>query len=168
MKKAFWWLGGGLIIGVWLSYWGNSSSRGIIQKKEIDLRKDIKIGVVEYSDENISFWHEDKYTIEKSDNKLVLTGKSGVPSSMVITQINDFSGNIEDVPGVKMRLVKNKEYKEEKISGGLLFSKFNPYELVAFFIVKGRPLTVAMTVNSNDETKYREEFEELIKTIGVK
>ena len=142
-------------------------AKGKIVKKELSEKVNIENILADYSDENLSFKYINKYEVSK-ENAIKLIGKAGVPSNITIALNKVEVTGVEDVSGVKMRQIKNEEYKQENLNDGLLFVKENPFEMTAFFLREGKSLTISMTVNGNDVEKYRKEFLNLVETVIIK
>jgi hypothetical protein len=181
MKKKIWlmviFILIALVVLVWLM--SRPAKGRIIYSKPSESNVPVR-ALQGYEGGYIKFQHLNIYEVRKiggtqdSNNleNIQLVGKTGVFTGFVITLKKNPVGMLEDVSGVTMRQIKKDVYTNEKIgwgkSEGLLFTKKEPYELVAFFLKDGKSLTVAMTANGSDEKLYREEFEKLLGSIVLK
>jgi hypothetical protein len=173
MKRNWWqWLLVFLGVTIVLIYLSKLPAKGKISYQSDKSPIQSPMEYIRYDGNDINFSYENKYELRDNGTSLELVGNANVPSHIVISVNKVNTGDIEEVPGVLMRRLKNEEYNEEKINWGetegVLFNNSNNFELSAFFIKDGRAVTVAMTANSNNETKLREEFGKLVNSMEIK
>lgn len=171
MKKIF--RVGLVIIILFLAYkLLNQQSVGKINYQPKGSEKPVETEYIRYDGSGLSFSYENKYGLQGQEGNWLLVGKAGIANQIVIMMGPARSGEIEEVSGVQMRRIKNKEYIEEKINWketeGVMFKKIEGFERTAFFLKNGKAISVAMTANSNDNQANEAEFLKLIESMELK
>lgn len=171
-KKIFGWILLIVVVIAVVILFSKQPVKGKISYQQVNLPTPSPMEYIRYDASNFSFAYENKYELRETGSSYELVGKAGVPIQIVVTINKAKSTDIADMPGILMRRVKPQVYSEEKISWGdtegLLFKRFDSFELTAFFLKDSWAITVAMTANTNDETGLRNEFQKLVDSMQIK
>ncbi len=180
-KKVRWYsftLGVVLIVVVTFVFFASRPSIGKIEKIEPQETINRLPSEKKYEDDNIAFTYNAKYEIrvvKSGDDNwaevIKLLGVKGDSSSwtIVVKKIN--INDLAEVSAVQFRRIRYKDYLEEEMEidqiKGLFFKKVDGGEYLVLAIKDGWLVTVALTVNSNDELK-GQEFVDFVGGIRIK
>ena len=156
---------------IWI---GSRPSKGKIVIREVENESGEKtITEKQYLGKFFNFWYGSNYFVrpEESGERVELLGEAGDSSHWVITANETKIKDLTEMSGVQFRRLDKEIYeeKEAEIDGvsGLFFKKKDGSEFLILTIKDGKLITVALTINSNDETT-EQKFADFVGRIEMK
>jgi len=176
MGKKKWLKTAGVLIVIILTviWMGSKPSKGkiILNKTEEKIEKKTT-EQQQYSGKFFDFWYDNKYSVRAEENreKVELLGGKGDSSHWVIVAQETGIRDLTEVSGVQFRRLNRSDYQEKEVeidgATGLFFKKMDKSEFLALTIKDGKLITVALTINSNDETA-EQKFIDFVNRIEIK
>jgi hypothetical protein len=160
---------------IWI---GSRPSKGKIVIKEPEKNRKDEIVQRQYEGKFLNFWYSSNYLVraeeiadESRSEKVELQGETGDSSHWVILASPTSTEDLSEVSAVQFRRMKKDVYEEAEIEingiKGLFFKKKDKSELLAVVIKNEQLISVALTINSNDETTEKK-FTDFVSKVEIK